>query len=159
VGMLMIEVTIKVTIKVMTVVTDSVIVVMEVTEVMIADMTVVTTEVMVVEAMSEMEVMVVAEGAVVPRAISEKVIGNVNPVVLTTLPDVRNVSNVTLVKVVVEEEATKDHLTVAAVVGLMSEMEIGSVIAAVITLLSVWNALNVKNLKCEHVILNRKWNC
>jgi len=155
VGMLMIEVTIKVMIKVTTVVTDSVIVVMEVTEVMIAGMTVVTTEVMVVEAMTE--VMVAAEGAVVLRAISEKVIGNVNPVVLTTLPDVRNVSNVTLVKVVVVEGAMKGHLTVVAVVGLMSEMEIGSAIAAVITLLSVWNASNVKNLKCEHV--NRKWNC
>jgi len=156
VGMMTV-VTIKVMIKVTTVVTDSVIVVMEVTEVMIAGMTVVTTEVMVVEAMTE--VMVAAEGAVVPRAISEKVIGNVNPVVLTTLPDVRNVSNVTLVKVVVVvvEEAMKDHLTVAAVVGLMSEMEIGSAIAAVITLLSVWNASNVKNLKYEHVILNR--NC
>jgi len=154
--MLMIEVTIKVMIKVTTVVTDSVIVVMEVTEVMIVGMTVVTTEVMVVEAMTE--VMVAAEGAVVLRAISEKVIGNVNPVVLTTLPDVRNVSNVTLVKVVVVVEgAMKGHLTEVAVVGLMSEMEIGSAIAAVITLLSVWNASNVKNLKCEHV--NRKWNC
>ena len=69
--------------------------------------------------------------------------------VLTTLPDVQSVSNVRLLRVV-EVVVMKDRFTEATTKGRTFVMAIGSVHAAVITLLSVQNASNVKNLETDH---------